>query len=286
MYIRKYSYIKPTVLCGDHYEIDGINRDDYAIDQFITMADKIVLDRSTAVLYAPGAGIGQSESRNPTQVNNRYIGSVPLKDGGPLIKELTAYHLHKWIGSMENNELVSYASVNSNTCASSMFAVYEAERLLRDNVVDEVIVITDERTSFNTIRIFKEHNVPLVVGDGLAIVRFVKEPVGVEVTNTKWSYEWNRNPFGVTRTGYLKIDSVANVVNVHGTGTDNNETAELVLHAGREVVAYKKEIGHTQGASGLLEMCMVLDDDDVHGDILCVTSGLGGFYGSCVLHKR
>lgn len=286
MYIRNYTYLKPTKFCYDHYEIEGITRDGYAVNQFIDMVDKIVLDRTTAVLYAPGAGIGQSESRNPTQVHSRYAGSVPLMNGGPLIKELTAYHLHKWIGSMENNERVVYASVNANTCASSMYAVYEAERLLREKVVDEVIVITDERTSFNTIRIFKEHNIPLIVGDGLAIVRFVREPVGIEVTDTKWSYEWNRNPFGVTRTGYLKIDSIADTVNTHGTGTENNETAELAIHVGRDTVAYKGQIGHTQGASGLLEMCMVLDDDTVHGDVLCVASGLGCFYGSCILHKN
>ena len=123
MYIRKYTYLKPTKFCEDHHEIDGITREGYAVDQFIEMVDKIVLDRTTAVLYAPGAGIGQSESRNPTQVNTRYAGTVPLMDAGPLIKELTAYHLHKWIGSMENDEKVVYASVNGNTCASSMYAV-------------------------------------------------------------------------------------------------------------------------------------------------------------------
>lgn len=286
MFIRKYSYIIPTNLCDDHYEISGISREDYAVDQYIDKLDKIILDKKTAVLYAPGAGIGQSESRNPTQVSNRYTGSIPLMDSGPLIKELTAYHLHKWIGSMENRELVVYASVNGNTCASSMFAVYEADRLLKEGTVDEVIVITDERTSFNTIRIFKEHNVPLIVGDGVAVVRFVKEPVGTEVTDTKWFYEWNRNPFGVTKSGYLNIDSICGIVNTHGTGTSNNEIAEEVLRLGRQVISYKDSIGHTQGASGLLEMCMVLDDDAVHDSILCVASGLGNFYGSCILHKK
>ena len=286
MHIRDYYYIKPTIDCGDHMEIDGINREDYAVSQFIDRAPKIVLDKKTAVLYAPGTGISQSESRDPTKVNSRYVGSVPLCDGGMLIKELTSYHLHKWIGSMENNELVIFASINNNACASSMYALYEAERLLRDNEVEEVIIISDERSSFNTVRIFKEHGIPLIVGDALAIVRLVKEGLGSQVVETKWSYEWNRNPFGVTKTGYLNVDNKADVVKTHGTGTTNNSEAEQILEKGRQVIKYKHEIGHTQGASALLELCMLLDDKSVEGRILCVAAGLGNVYGSCILDKN
>lgn len=286
MFIRDYFYVKPTVNCTDHMEIGGINREDYAVSQFIEMAPKIVLDKKTAVLYAPGTGISQSESRNPTQVNARYVGSVPLCDGGMLVKELTSYHIHKWIGEMDNRELVTYVNINSNACASSMYSLYEAERLLRDGVVEEVIVISDERSSFNTIRIFKEHGIPLVVGDALVIVRLVANGQGHEITETKWSYEWNRNPFGVTATGYLKVDEIADVIKTHGTGTSNNSEAEQVLEKGRRVVSYKDEIGHTQGASALLELCMLLDDSSVDGRILCVAAGLGNVYGSCILNKK
>ena len=43
-----------------------------------------------------------------------------------------------------------------------------------------------------------------------------------------------------------------------------------------------------QGASALVEICMLLDDENVSSDepILCVASGMGGFYGSCVLYKQ
>lgn len=285
MYIRDYFYIKPTINCGDHMEIDGISREDYAVDQYIDITPKIVLDRKTAVLYAPGTGVSQSESRDSTHTKERYAGSIPLCKGELLIKELTSYHAHRWISEMENRELVSYVNINNNACASSMHSLYEAERLLRDDVVDEVIVISDERSSFNTIRIFKEHGIPVVVGDALAIVRLTKNGNGHEITNTKWEYEWNRNPFGVTKTGYLKVDGVADTVKTHGTGTTNNSEAEQVLENGRRVISYKKEIGHTQGASALLELCMLLDDTSAEGKILCVASGLGNVYGSCILHK-
>ena len=285
MFIRSYEYLKPTIDKIDHYEIDGISRDGYATSEYINLTNKIILDRNTAVLYAGGAGIGQSESRDGSQVSDRVRGTVDLQKSTMLIKELSAYNLHKWIGEMENNHLVKYANINHNTCASSMHALYEAEQLLKRDDIDEVVVISEERTSFNTIRIFKEHAIPLVVGDGLVVMRLWKEE-GIEISDCKWGYEWNRNPFGVTASGYATVDSPeVKTVKVHGTGTENNTAGESVLTEGRTVVKYKDKIGHTQGTSGLLELCMALEDETVVGDVLCVASGLGGFYGSCVLHK-
>lgn len=284
MYVRDYSYRVATKNCEDHIEIEGINREDYATQQYLDIAKEIVLDRPTAVLYAGGVGIAQSESRDVTQVNDRYRGSVDYQRSTMLIKEISAYSLHKWIGSMVNNEYVEYANVNHNTCASSMYSLYEAERLLKLGEVEEVIIIAEERTSFNTIRIFKEHGIPLIVSDGFAVVRLWKEE-GIEIKDTKWRYEWNRNPFGTTVSGYEKVNTDCDTVKPHGTGTDNNNAAESEIIKDREVVHYKNDIGHAQGASALLEVCMLLDDDNVSGDILCVASGLGGFYGSCVLCK-
>ena len=284
MRIRDYYYIKPTIDKGDHYEIDGVSRDDYATSQFIELSKEIILDKKTAVLYSSGAGLSQSETRDSTKINERYIGSVPYYTSSTLIKELSAYSIHKWIGSMTNNEFVVHASVNANTCASSMYSLWEAERLLQDGTVDEVIIIAEERTSFNTIRIFKEHAIPLVVGDALAIVRLMRDGDGAEIVDTKWAYSYNRNPFCTTQYGYSLIDDDTDVVKLHGTGTDNNTEAEKVFE-NRPTVCYKPDIGHTQGASALLELCMMLDDERYCGRILCVASGLGNWYGSCVLIK-
>ena len=284
MYIIDYFYKKPTVDKGDHLEIEGINREDYATSQYKEMVNPIVLTKPTAVLYAGGVGISQSESRDVTKVADRYAGTVPYQESKMLIKEISAFNMHRWIGDMANNENVVYANVNHNSCSSSMYCVYEAERLLNSGEVDEVIVIAEERTSFNTIRIFKEHFIPLIVSDALAVVRFGREGT-IEVTDSKWKYQWNRNPFGTTKSGYAMVDSEADTVKPHGTGTNNNNEAEEDLVAGRSSVYYKPEIGHSQGASALLEICMTIDDSNISGDVLCVASGLGGFYGSCVLHK-
>ena len=75
------------------------------------------------------------------------------------------------------------------------------------------------------------------------------------------------------------------MVNPHGTGTEINETAETSLFGDKKQLRYKEQYGHTQGVSGLLEVCLVLDAD-VNEDVLCVSSGLGGFYGSCTIYNN
>lgn len=286
MYIQDYKYFIADVDCGDHLEVDGIVRDEHVTEQYIERVGKIVLTKPTAVLYSAGVTVHQSEGKNATNVKSRYYGSVPQQEGSRMIKELSSYSLHKWIGMMENNHLVEYASVNGNSCASSMYSIYEAERLLRDGEVDEVIVITEEKTSFNTIRIFKEHGIPIVVSDGFAMVRFGNEPTKYEVVDTKWKYEYNRNPFATTVAGYEKVDNKsAGVVKPHGTYTGINDEAEKELVKDREAVYYKPTIGHSQGASALIELCMAIDDEKIKDEVLCVASGLGNHYGSCVLRK-
>lgn len=287
MFVKHYEYLLPSEHLNDHIEIIGIDRESYATPQYIDKTKTIVLTRDTAVLYAGGVGITQAESRQLTKVNPRTAGSVDIMPSGMLIKEINAYCMHKWIGSMENNHLVRYANINTNTCASSMYCLYEAERLLESKEVDEVVIIAEERTSFNTIRIFKEHGIPLTVSDGLAIVILQREPTDIEITDTKWGYEYNRNPFGTTVEGYAQLTDVAHdSVKPHGTRTSNNDAAEQELVKDRKCYYLKDTIGHSQGASALLEVCCLMDTGTCGEKILCLASGLGGFYGRCVLHKR
>ena len=283
MYINEYYYKIATKDCDDHLEIEGLDRSSFATNQLIELIPQIILTRPTAVLYCAGAVVNQSESRDPSTTNSRYVGSVPYQESTFVIKELSSYSLHQWIGSMQGIEHVKHASIVANTCASSMYGMYEAQRLLDAGVVEDVVVIAEERTSFNTIRIFKENRIPVKVSDGLAIIRLSNRPIGAMVTNCKWAYEYNRNPFGVTVSGYSLVDTASDIVKVHGSGTANNNSAEEVF-ANRPVVEYKSKIGHSQGASAAVEMCMMLDDVYT-GKILCVASGLGGWYGSCILHK-
>jgi 3-oxoacyl-(acyl-carrier-protein) synthase len=288
MFIKDYSYLKATEHYEDRIAIPELTREGYATKEFMSLIDAPKLTKRTAVLFVGGFGIHQSESRRVTTTNPRHVGSVDYQPTSLITKEGTAYSMHQWIGAMENNHLVVHASINTNTCASAMHSIYEAEQLLKSGVAEEVIVIAEERTSFNTLRIFKEHRIPLTCSDGFAMVTFTMEPSKLEVTDTKWFYSYDRNPFKTTTEAYAIVDTDKPIdqVKPHGTRTPINDVAETELVKDRKAIYYKDLVGHSQGTSALLELCMLAEDADVSGSTLCVASGFGGFYGSCILHKH
>lgn len=265
--------------------ISGIERSEYMTAQYQDMMREFVecieLKGKCAFLYAGGVLLSASEARN---VNDTYKYREHVNTTGIAIKELAAYSMHKWIGMLSGKECIEYANINGNTCASSMHALYEAEKLLNEGF-DEVVIVTEEKTSYNTLRIFDEHKIDIAIGEGCAILHLGKanSPAEESITDCKWFYKYDRNPFGVTMEGYNEVYTWCDIVKPHGTGTTNNEKAEIV-YCDKPQLRYKEKIGHTQGASGLIEVCMVLDEP-IRGDVLCVSSGLGGFYASCIVHK-
>lgn len=289
MYIRDYKILYSTKDCGDHLEIPGITREDYITPQYMNLINAPVLDRPTAVLFVGGFSVHQGEGRDGTTTPAFAVGSIPLQKSTFISREGTSYSIFKWIGAMENNHHVVYANINSNACASSMHSIYEAEQLLKQGVCEEVIIIAEERTNFNTIRIFKEHRIPITCSDGFAMIRLTSENVNSigEITDTKWMYKQGRNPFDTSQEGYALVDTdkAIDYIKPHGTNTITNNKAEELITLNRTALYYKKDIGHTQGVSALLELCLVLEDTPIQGNILCVASGFGGFYGSCILHK-
>ena len=290
MHVKSYFYIKPTnINFNSIVTIPNLDRYDYMNKQYLKLAkdylNSIVLSGKTAVLYAGGVTVESSEGRNVTDLD-RY--ELPQLMSGLAIRELSAHNMHKYIGQLHDKELVEYASINANTCASSMYSLYEAEKLIRHEGYEEVIIITEDKASHNTIRVFDECNIPVKVGDALAIMHLTSKERFPCITNTKWKYEWNRNPFNVTSEGYNKVIGNIGVRNIKPHGTDtyaNNNAEDSVLPLGKKEIRYKKEIGHTQGSSSLLEICMLLDDDSIKENTLCLASGLGGFYGSCIVTK-
>lgn len=48
---------------------------------------------------------------------------------------------------------------------------------------------------------------------------------------------------------------------------------------------YKKEVGHTQGASTAVELGMLLDDMVIGDKAVVLASGMGGYYGGCTVWK-
>jgi 3-oxoacyl-(acyl-carrier-protein) synthase len=62
----------------------------------------------------------------------------------------------------------------------------------------------------------------------------------------------------------LETDKPISIVKTHGTGTPSNNKAErnaleTILDKGYIATSLKPTIGHTMGASGLLETCLLLD---------------------------
>lgn len=283
MKVLSYKYVKPDSLG----KVASLDRYGHMTPQYIDMIHEylgsIKLEGKCAFLYAAGVTITASEVRN-VSVKKNY--AEPIKESSMAIRETAAYSMHRYIGMLHGRDLIRYANINGNTCASSMYSIFEAEQLLNIGF-DQVIIVAEEKTAYNTLRIFDEHGIGIKVGEGMVIIHLGKavSPADEDITDCKTWYEYNRNPFGVTHTGYKEVYSECDIVKPHGTGTDNNEQAEDAVYGYAPQLRYKHEIGHTQGVSGLLEVCMVLDED-VEGKVLCVSSGLGGFYGSCVVHKR
>lgn len=278
MKVLSYKYILPN----EDGVVEELDHNTYTTNGYMELVGEYVkslkLSGKVAFLYIGGATLPASESR---VANTKKEYRVNIQDSGLVIRELSAFMMHKWIGMLDDRDRIHYANINANTCASSMYSLYEAEQLL-SNGYDEVVILGEEKTSYNTLRLFDEMGIDLKIGEGFVCMHLGK---GEDITNCKWEYEWNRNPFGTTASGYEMVVTECDYIKPHGTGTDNNESAEKSITKDLPQLRYKEKYGHTQGISGLLEICCVLDEP-VEGNVLCVSSGMGGFYGSCIVHKR
>ena len=63
------------------------------------------------------------------------------------------------------------------------------------------------------------------------------------------------------------------------------EEYKAIEHIECRKIAYKSEIGHTQGASSIVEICMMVDREEF-SKAMVLASGLGGFYGGCIVSKE
>jgi len=287
MKVTNYFYRYATEEHSDRVAIPELLREDYMNPQYFELFSKelseISLEGAVGIIYSSGASIHQAENRICLKEN--YTNSLKSALPSPLVaKSMVSHMMHKYINYFTRNGIdIQAADIVSNTCASSLYGVVKAAEMLAQ--VDHVIVITEEKTSFDTIRIFDEHRIKVKASDGFALAVFSNEGAGPEISNCKTSFTYNRNPFLATSEGYKKVYTPCDTVKVHGTGTEMNTLAEEEAFAGHRLVEYKSKIGHSQGSSGLLELCMAIDDGSICEDVLCVASGFGGFYASCLLHK-
>ncbi|MBC7887764.1 MAG: beta-ketoacyl-[acyl-carrier-protein] synthase family protein [Ferruginibacter sp.] len=187
----------------------------------------------------------------------------------------------------------NYVSTISTACSSSANSIFYAARLIRNNILDVVIAGgTDALTKFtlngfNTLMIldqefcrpFDENRKGLNLGEGAGYVVLVSESVAAMLKSApacKLSGYCNANDAyhqtasspdgtgsflamkGALERSRLAADDI-DYINLHGTGTQNNDIAEgtairrLFGPQYPKMSSTKSFTGHTLGASGGLE---------------------------------
>ena len=237
---------------------------------------------NAALLYAAGPAIHHSDSRNFTCNNSGYV----------VAKSQVGLNIMN-VAKMFKNVEFEFANINANTCASSMYCLYEAKQLLE--TYDKVIIVAMEMTEASQILLFEQLGVEIVCGDGLGIVVLNNTSGVARIDEVSWKWNNDRSPMSISKEGYMKVLNELNlegidIVKPHGTGTSRNDEAEneALVEVGLNAVEtklYKKDIGHTQGASTIVELGMLLDEVVVGTKSLVLASGMGGFYGGCTIWK-
>jgi len=231
----------------------------------------------TAVLYVIGPSEHHSCSRDFTDTAPIPKGVMPVQSQAGFIASKVAARYG-----------ADYLSICANTCGASMHALQEAEMLLNSNKFDDVIVYAEDWTDPTQRLLFEKMGITLTCSDGFAILHLQR---GEQISTVNWVYHADKNPFFVSKEGYMKAmkpfaEEQIKAVKTHGTQTPNNTEAEYTaieeMYGDVELIEYKKEIGHTQGVSTAIELCMLLDREEP-GKYLVNASGLGNFYGSCTI---
>lgn len=285
MYIKSYCYEHGLETFDGRVVINRIERGCYTTqavgDKVKNYLKSIKTTGKCALLYAAGPAIHHSDGRNVPGVTS---------NGAVVVKSQLGYNAYN-VARMLDVE-VDYMSINANTCASSMYSLYEAQRLIDEGYTDVIVFAIDVVDDTQEL-LFKQLGVDLVCGDGIAVMHLTSASTTVKIPQVVWKWNKDASPMAVSKEGYLKVLNELNVggvdvVKSHGSGTTRNTQVELA--AIREVmvdvgvIEYKNQIGHTQGVSALIELCMLLGEPDWKKSV-CLASGLGGFYGGCTVRR-
>lgn len=280
MYLNNFKFLvgNPT--------IDFLDREKFMNVQYIKYVEEFInsieLGDNVAFLYAAGPAIHHSDSRN--------IKNLSPSSGIPIKSQIgyNVFNIARIIPS------VNYSSSNANTCASSIYSIHEAKRLLKEGYTD-VIVYAEEMSEPTLELLFKQLSIDITCTDGMAIIHLSNNKSDVEIEDTSWKWNADSSPMSVSEEGYTKVlkelysDSVS-FVKSHGTGTSRNDSSELgaINKFGTpDVISFKDKIGHTQGASGLIELCMLIESKMCTCKTgIVLASGLGGFYGGIRLNIK
>ena len=282
MKIVNYKLILPTKVDNDKKAIyieDTLESRNQFMSEFNFKNRKELLEDikptgKTAVLYIGGAS--EHHSHNRTFQNLSLKGIMPIQNQmGYMASKIAKFY---------NAE---FLSINSNACASSMYALYEAKQLL-NNGFDDVIIYGEEWVDDVELFMFKQMGIDIFCADAFCILHLQK---GEQIGDINFIYHPEKHPFEVSIEGYLKSmnpfkDMKFDAIKTHGTGTINNDITEdeaiEFLFNDTSKLKFKKIIGHTQGCSTMVEICQLLEYG-FKGNYLINASGLGNFYGSCTI---
>lgn len=194
---------------------------------------------------------------------------------------------------------VDHVSTDASACASSLKVLMDVYNLITNYGFTRVIVLTGEDAVNNlsldffgeagaSIQLndtqkpsaFDGNNQGFYLGQGAALAIFETNPAKEPIAKLLGAYsaaEDNTNPLGQREDGAGYSRAIENVlwvaktpansvqmVKTHGTGTPVNNAAEKTAleRSLPEFIAtsYKPRIGHTMGASGLLETGIMISD--------------------------
>lgn len=212
----------------------------------------------------------------------------PIQSSSVLIKSQSSVAAWSWAKRIPD---ISFVTINANTCASSMYSIFEAWQAIHSGALDEAIVIAEEWTEPLELLMFKQMGIDIVCGEGFCMLHFASlcdQPLAeIESVCFRWLAE--SSPFGVSEEGYRSVMSLVvdegemiDGVKMHASGTSANDivetTAVTQMFPSAKTLEYKSRIGHTQGISSALELAMMVGDG-IEGKWLINAAGLGGFYG-------
>jgi 3-oxoacyl-[acyl-carrier-protein] synthase-1 len=215
---------------------------------------------------------GNVDTLSPTSKFNREIKRSYLYELGNQIKDFFNF----------KNEAI----VLSNACVSGVLAVAIAQRFVKDNVYDDVIIVGGDLvsefilsgfTSFQAIsdnpcKPYSKNRKGITIGEAVAsvLVSSIKEAFSIKILGAGSCNDANHIS-GPSRTGEGLVLSVKSALNeaqvksneidyisAHGTATNYNDEMEAIAISrlnmlGVPVNSLKGYYGHTLGASGLLE---------------------------------
>ena len=93
-----------------------------------------------------------------------------------------------------------------------------------------------------------------------------------------------------TKSSALHVEDIT-AIKAHATGSQANDEAEMnaikkVFKREPTIITLKQLLGHTIGASGVLEIAYLLQDSEQSGTIMCNYFGFGGNNTSLILRKN